>query len=169
MHKPESPLDKLEEIGIGSGFLDSLYQMLDSLPLFRDFTPHEIEILIEYMRAYHANAETALIREGESDSYLIVLVSGKARILKDDGHGILKQIATVRSGCMLGEISTIDQHPHSATVITCEPCQLVTLTRYNLDKISHTYPALGVKLLWKLAFQLSSRLRQASGQLVSHL
>lgn len=169
MDKPGSPLDKLEEIGIGSSFLQALYQMLDSLPLFSDFTPQEIEKLIEYMRAYHAGSETALIREGESDSYLIILISGKARIMKDDGHGVLKQIATVRKGCMLGEISIVDQLPHSATVITSEPCQIVTLTRNNLDKISHANPAPGVKLLWKLAIQLASRLRQASGQLVNHL
>lgn len=66
-------------------------------------------------------------------------------------------------------MSVIDDFSHSATVITSEDSEIVLITKTNLKNITEKYPALGVKLLWQIAWQLSARVRQASGQLVDHV
>ena len=160
---------QLEEIGIGHEFLDQLCVMLESSFLFKDFSRNEIEQLVEYMHGYKAPKGAILFQEGERDSYLMIITSGKAQVLKDDGSGNTKEIATVRSGATLGEMSIIDDFPHSATVITTENSEVALLTKANLKKITEKYPSLGVKLLWQIAWQLNARVRQASGKLVDHL
>ena len=110
-----------------------------------------------------------LFQEGERDSYLVIITNGKALVTKDDGSGKMKEIATIRSGALLGEMSIIDDFPHSATVITTENSEIALLTKANLKNITEKYPVLGVKLLWQIAWQLSARLRQASGKLVDHI
>jgi CRP-like cAMP-binding protein len=160
---------ELEEIGIGKKFLDQLCVMLESSYLFKDFSRNEIEQLVEYMHGYKAPKGAILFQEGERDSYLMIITSGKAQVLKDDGTGKMKEIATVRSGATLGEMSIIDDFPHSATVITTEDSEVALLTKVNLVNITEKFPALGVKLLWQIAWQLSARVRQASGKLVDHI
>lgn len=162
-------IDELEEIGIGKKFQDALCVMLESSYLFKDFSRQEIEQLVHYMHGYKAPKGSTLFKEGEHDSHLIIITSGKAQILKDDGFGEMKEIAVVRKGATLGEMSVIDDFSHSATVIICEDAEIALITKANLKSITEKYPALGVKLLWQIAWQLSARVRQASGQLVDHV
>ena len=160
---------ELEEIGFGKKFDNVLCEMLESSYLFKDFSHPEIQQLVQYMHGYKAPKGAILFQEGERDSHLVVITQGKARILKDDGSGEMKEIATVRKGATLGEMSIIDNFPHSATVIAIEDSEVALITKANLQKITEKYPALGVKLLWQIASQLSARVRQASGQLVDHI
>ena len=162
-------IDEFEEIGIGKNFQEVLCVMLESSYLFKDFSRQEIEQLVQYMHGYKALKGSILFQEGESDSHLIIITSGKARVLKSDGFGEDKEIAVVRKGATLGEMSVIDNFPHSATVTISEEAEIVLITKSNLENITQKYPALGVKLLWQIAWQLSARVRQASGQLVDHI
>lgn len=162
-------INELEEIGIGKKFQDVLCFMLESSYLFKDFSRQEIEQLVQYMHGYKAPNGTVLFEEGETDSHLIIITEGKAQILKDDGVGKMKEIAVVRKGATLGEMSVVDDFPHSATVISSGDTEIALITKTNLKNITEKYPALGVKLLWQIARQLSARVRQASGQLVEHI
>lgn len=162
-------INELEEIGIGKNFQEALCVMLESSYLFKNFSRIEIEQLVHYMHGYKAPKGVILFKEGERDSHLIIITEGKAQIFKDDGFGEMKEIAVVRKGATLGEMSVIDDFPHSATVVTCEDTEIALITKANLKNITDKYPSLGVKLLWQIAWQLSARVRQASGQLVSHI
>ena len=162
-------LDKLEQIGIGEKFQDVLCTMLEGSYLFKDFRRQEIEQLVNFMHGYRAPKGAILFQEGERDSHLIIITSGKAQILKDDGAGNIKEVAVVRKGATLGEMSVIDDFPHSATVITTEDSEIALITKANLKNITEKHPTLGVKLLWQISWQLSARVRQATGQLVDHL
>ena len=135
-------INELEEIGLGKKFQSVLCVMLESSYLFK---------------------------EVERDSNLIIITEGKAQILKDDGYGEVKKIADVRKGVTLGEMSVIDNFSHSATVVTSEDSEIALTTKTKLKNITEKYPAIGVKLLWQIAWQLIARVRQASGQLVDHI
>lgn len=162
-------INDLEETGMGKSFQDALCVMLESSYLFKDFSRQEIEQLVQYMHGYKAPKGAILFQEGESDSHLIIITKGKAQVLKNDGFGSSKEIAVVRKGATLGEMSVIDDFPHSATVISSENSEIALITKSNLKSITIKHPALGVKLLWQIASQLSARVRQASGKLVDHI
>jgi CRP-like cAMP-binding protein len=89
--------------------------------------------------------------------------------MKDDGSINMKEIATVRKGAILGEMSIVDNFPHSATVISSDDSEVALITKANLQNTAEKYPSLGVKFLWQISAQLSARVRQASGQLVDHI
>lgn len=162
-------IDDFQEIGIGEEFQEILCVMLESSYLFKNFSRQELEQLVQYMHGYKAPKGAILFQEGERDSHLIIIIEGKAQILKDNGLGEMKEIAVVRKGATLGEMSVIDELSHSATVIAKEEIEIALITKTNLKNITEKFPALGVKLLWQIATQLSSRVRQASGQLVDHI
>lgn len=159
----------LEELGFGERFTDELCKKIESATMFKDFSRPELENIVRYMHAYKTAKGSILLQEGETDHYLLIIISGKAAIYKENDQGQRKKIATVRNGSTLGEMSIIDDFPHSATVITEAPCEIALLTKSNLLRINQEQPSLGVKLLWKIGWQLSVRLRQVSGKLVEHI
>ena len=160
---------ELEEIGIGKNFTEALCRMLENSFLFKDFSHKEIEQLAHYMHGYKAPAGTVLFQEGERDNFLLIITLGKARVLKKDDNGVQKEIAQIRKGATLGEMSIVDDFLHSATVMTTEDSEVALITKANLINITEKYPALGVKLLWQISRQLSARVRQLSGKLVDHI
>ena len=160
---------QLEEIGIGSGFEETLCNMLENTVLFHEFSHPEIETLAKFVHAYHAPKGTVLIKEGERDSYICIIASGRVDIFKETQELEKKKLATIREGSAIGEMSVIDSFPHSASAITSTDTEIVLLTKGNLQRICDEYPQLGNKILWRLAWQLSARLRQTSGVLIDHL
>ena len=169
MEKHTDSLSELEEIGIGSKFKEELCQMLESTQLFRGFTRPEIEFVVDYTHAYRAPVGVALFREGGKDNYLAFIVKGKVNILKEFGFSKEKHIATAHSGSCLGEISIVDDFPHSATAKIVEEAEVIILTKRNLLRITEESAPLGVRVLWRLAWQLSARLRKTSGILAEYL
>jgi len=169
MEEYKDIFSEFEEIGIGSQFRDELCRMLESTQLFRDLTGPEIQAVVEYTHAYRVPAGVTLLSEGGKEKYLAFIVKGKVEILKGSGAREAKHIATVRAGSCLGEMSIVDDFPHSATAKTVEEAEVIILTRRNLLRITEESAALGVRILWRLARQLSARLRQTSGILAEHL
>lgn len=165
----QTPAPPLEQMGIGSAYQQTLCQLLESSVLFRDFSRQEIETLVRYVNAYRATAHTNLSTEGELNNALMLITKGKVDIFKQTERGDARKLATVRAGSFLGEISLIDGFPHSATATTREETELVMLTRHNLDRLTDTYPKLGARIVWQIAWQLCARLRQTSGVLIDHL
>lgn len=162
-------INEFEKIGVENNFQDALSIMLESSNVLKDFNRKEIEQLVLYTHGYKIPKGVTLFQEGECDNHLIIITRGQASILKDDGMGKMKEIAIVRKGATLGEMTVIDGFPHSASVITTEDSEIALITKENLINITEQHPALGVKLLWQIAWQLSSRVRQASGQLVEYI
>lgn len=169
METLQDKFSEFEEIGIGSQFKDKLCQMLESTQLFRGFTRKEIESVAGYMHAYRAPAGVILFEEGGKDKYLAFIVKGKVNILKECGTASQKHIATARSGSCLGEVAIVDDYPHSATAKIVEEAEVIILTKRNLLRITEESALLGNRILWRLACQLSARLRQTSGALAEHL
>ncbi len=169
METIQDSFKELEEIGIGSQFRERLCQMLESTQLFRGFSRREIESIVEYTHAYRAPVGVTLFEEGRKDKYLAFIVKGKVDILKQDGASSQKHIATARSGSCLGEMSIVDDYPQSATAKIVEEAVVIILTRRNLVRITEESTGLGIHILWRLAWQLSTRLRQTSGVLAEHL
>ena len=162
-------LHQLEQIGIGRGFVDELCNMLESTVLFHEFSHTEIKTLAKFVHAYRAPKGTLLMKEGERDSYVCIISKGRVDIFKEAQESEKKKLATIREGSAIGEMSVVDNFPHSASAITTTDAEILLLTKANLLRICDEYPQLGNKILWRLAWQLSSRLRQTSGVLIDHL
>jgi CRP-like cAMP-binding protein len=161
--------NQLEEIGIGSGFEDTLCGMLEDTVLFHEFSHPEIETLAKFVHAYRAPKGTQLFEEGGRDSYLCIITKGRIDVFKETQEFEKKKLATIREGSAIGEMSVIDGFPHSASAVTNTEAEIVILTKANLQRICDEYPQLGNKILWRLAWQMSSRLRQTSGVLIDHI
>ena len=154
----------LEQLGIGSGFQQELYRMLEGMQLLKEFDRTNIEEIAPFTGAYLAPKGVKIFREGTKGNFMCLIVEGGVDILKGG-----KKITTVRPGKTMGEMSVIDGYPHSASAIAIEDTRLIMITRNQFEKMSEQRPKLAIKLLMRLATLMSLRLRQTTGVLCDYL
>jgi len=145
-----------------------------SLALFEtkwalDFAWEEILSFTEYMVTYHAKKGQVIFSEGDAEKYMCIIAEGRVHITKADSDRQNKIITSIDKGSVLGEMSLIDGSPRSATAVADDHVTLFLLTKERFDLLIENKPALGVKLVLKIAKMLSLRLRQTSGTLVDYL
>lgn len=57
-----------------------------------------------------------IVKQGKKSNALFLLLTGRARVISTDSRGREVILATLQSGDYVGEMSLIDDEPHSATV-----------------------------------------------------
>ena len=117
-------------------------------------TPAEAEDLrsVGHSRSYGPNV--ALFHQGDEAGPLVVLLTGRAKVvsLSSAGHEV---IAAVRGpGDLLGEISAIDGEPRSATVTTLEPVEALLVPGSAFAAFLERQPRVALVLLRMMAARL---------------
>lgn len=162
-------LAQLQSLGSASGLVDVLLQSLGHSRFFEDFTLDNISILAQSMRVYRAEAGQTVIREGDTDDYMLFVLEGLIDIVKADPPGEYRSMSRVGAGATLGEMSMIDGEPRFASCIALEPSVIAVFSRESMVRIIMEEPALGAKILIKLVTLLSQRLRETSVALLTQL
>ncbi|MBK8018707.1 MAG: cyclic nucleotide-binding domain-containing protein [Betaproteobacteria bacterium] len=162
-------LKALEYLGEGSSATQRIFAMIGHSRFFSDFTRSDIELLARSMSIYRADAGQTIIREGDVDDYMLLIIEGRVDIVKRDRHGMKQSMTSVGPGATLGEMSMIDGEPRFATCNAAEPTTFAVLSRDGMVRIILEEPSLGAKILIKLVTLLSARLRQTSHNLLHYM
>ncbi len=157
-------LEGIEQLDFDESFHQKLCSMLDRVPLLREFEFSEIQQLAKYCHVYKAAEGSLIFREGEESNFMYLLVDGYVALLKGD-----KQLATVREGKTMGEMSMLDNKPYSATAISAIESQFIVISREQFGLFMQEQPSVALKLLLAISSLLSTRLRQTTDLLVDRL
>jgi CRP/FNR family transcriptional regulator, cyclic AMP receptor protein len=164
-----SLLKSLEHLGEGTALAQQIYDMIGRSRFFDDFSRDDVQELAGFMQVYRAEPGSMIIREGDVDDYMLLIIQGKVDIVKTDKRGVIQAMTSVGPGMTLGEMSMIDGEPRFATCIAVEPTTFAVLSREAMVRIILEEPSLGAKLLIKLVTLLSQRLRQTSSTLLHYM
>ena len=126
-------------------------------------------ILVEFMKVCSGGPGTVLCKEGDTDSFLGILIDGTATVLKSSSNGSQTVIGRLGKDKSFGEMSVLNREPRSATVVAESEVRLIVLPRGEFDRLLETQPKLATRFLLKIARLLSQRLRETTGQLAEHL
>lgn len=163
----DDPFAAFTPLGNLSSFAEQLFKVSEHTQLFEEFSLDEIAIMGPHMQVYRAEAGQAIISEGDTHDFLVVLLDGMVDVIKRDREGQAKRIAVVVAGQSLGEMSMIDGEPRFATCVAVEPTTFAELSRSEIQLLLDTQPKLAAKIMLKLIFLLAGRLRQTSVKLVN--
>ncbi|MBI1394773.1 MAG: cyclic nucleotide-binding domain-containing protein [Betaproteobacteria bacterium] len=159
-------LKALEFLGQGTSAAQRIFAMIGHSRFFSDFTRADIERLAGSMLIYRAAPGQTIIREGDVDDYMLLIIEGQVEIVKRDRLGAKQPMTLVGPGATLGEMSMIDGEPRFATCTALDPTTFAALSRDGMVRIILEEPSLGAKILIKLVTLLSARLRQTSHNLL---
>ncbi|MES2611341.1 MAG: Crp/Fnr family transcriptional regulator [Pseudomonadota bacterium] len=90
--------------------------LLRRVPLFSLLTMPQAEVISGAVVKKRFKRGEALVEQGQKSNALFILLTGRARVLTTDSRGREVILATLSQGDYLGEMSIIDNEPHSATV-----------------------------------------------------
>ena len=90
--------------------------LLRRVPLFSLLTVAQAEVISGAVIKRRFKRGEALVEQGHKSDALFILLTGRARVMTSDSRGREVILATLAQGDYLGEMSIIDNEPHSATV-----------------------------------------------------
>jgi len=123
---------------------------------------HRIAELVQYHLFHDGDL---IIREGDHDRQLFIIVNGKAEAIKNLGEKNEKRVRTLGPYSYFGEMALIDDLVRSASVVAKEETQTLSLAQWDLRQEIEKYPAMAFELLK----MLSQRIRAIEKTMINTL
>jgi len=136
---------------------------LKQVPLFSDLTERELGLVAAMGRRQKFPAKNMVFQEGEPGDVLLVILSGRVKVLLSGKHGQEFILTILGPGNFFGEMAILEAAHRSATVMTVEPCEFLLLEQKDFVRLLKTQPLIAVKILK----HLSQRLRKTNEQIRS--
>jgi CRP-like cAMP-binding protein len=125
---------------------------LSKTRIFADVHDHALVEVAQIVREVKLGAEETIIKQGDSESWMFVLVTGEARV---DVHGV--EVARIGPGDTVGELALIDPAPRAASVTATEPSLLFRIDRAPFREIMEEQPEVVEALLAMLVRMIRAK------------
>jgi CRP/FNR family cyclic AMP-dependent transcriptional regulator len=90
--------------------------LIRRVPLFSTLTQAQAESVSDAVIKRRFKRGESIVEQGEKSNMLVIVLTGRARVVTTDSRGREVILATMNPGDYVGEMSLIDNQPHSATV-----------------------------------------------------
>lgn len=94
----------------------SSLELIRRVPLFSMLTAHQASSVAQAVVKRRFKRGEPIVEQGKKSNALTILLTGRARVISSDARGREVILATLRPGDYVGEMSLIDNEPHSASV-----------------------------------------------------
>jgi len=138
---------------------------LSEISLFSHMKEEDLKRIAAQARVQWFQPGEVIIREGERDRRLFMVMTGQAEVIKGFGSENEKRLVTLGPRAYFGEMALIDDLARSATVVAKTEAQVLHLEHLDLHKEIERSPAMAFELLQ----MLSRRLRVAEKFIVNTL
>ncbi len=90
--------------------------LIRRVPLFSMLTDPQAGLVAEAVVKRRYRRGENVVEQGKKSNALFIMLTGRARVVSTDSRGREVILATLKPGDYIGEMSLIDNEPHSATV-----------------------------------------------------
>jgi CRP-like cAMP-binding protein len=146
--------------------MSELVTFLRQSDVFYQFTQTQLELVANLCQEKNFAAGETIFEENSGSKELYIIVHGEIDILVDPGiiatRGKSEKaiIATLRRGQSFGEVALVDEGLRSATArVKAREARLLVIGRDKLIMLCETYPQLGFRLMYNLAADLATKIR----------
>jgi CRP/FNR family transcriptional regulator, cyclic AMP receptor protein len=91
-------------------------ELIRRVPLFSMLTASQAASVADAVIKRRFKRGEAIVEQGKKSNALSIILTGRARVVTTDSRGREVILATMHPGDYVGEMSLIDDEPHSATV-----------------------------------------------------
>ena len=132
--------------------------MRNTLFIFGQLTDDDVVWLTETGSPQKLAVGVQLIEEGTPVQFVYLLLDGEAKVTTGENGQI--DVARLRAGDMIGEMSFVDASPPSASVTTTVDSMVLEIPRHALERKLQADSGFASRFFRALAMLLSDRLRQ---------
>jgi CRP/FNR family cyclic AMP-dependent transcriptional regulator len=137
--------------------------VLKSVPLFASLADEQLRLLVPVVARRSATRSSTIMAAGDQIDSLYIVISGRLKVMMSDAEGKEVILSLIGPGEFFGEMGLIDDSPRSASVVTIEPCELLSITKRDFKKCL----AENVEMSMAVMRGLVRRLREADRKIGS--
>lgn len=126
-------------------------EFLSGIPLFAAMEKPDIQGLVARTSELVFQQGDVLIKQGDIDTRLFMVVQGKVGVYQGLGEKDEKWIRAMGPCSYFGEMALIDDMVRSASVVALEETRTLVLDRWNLREEIKRYPGIAMELLRMLS------------------
>jgi len=129
-------------------------EILSRVALFSLMKRRDLKRIAKLAKHHSYEKGDLIVREGERDGRLFIIISGEVCVVKDLGGPSEKTLRVLRSDNYFGEMALIDDYVRTASVVANDPTQVLSLDQWNIRDEIRKYPAIAIELLQTLGRRL---------------
>lgn len=137
--------------------------LIRRVPLFSMLTTEQAEVLTGFVVKQRLKRGQDIVVQGQKSNALAIILTGHARVITVDARGREAILATLNPGDYVGEMSLIDDEPHSATVRAEVQMDVLVLSRQGFAVCMPESDSISYAVMQGLV----KRLRRADRQIES--
>lgn len=122
--------------------------LLRRVPIFSGLSDDDLRLLSNTLAKEIYAKNRVIIHEGKLSNNMFIVVSGRVKVQvtsRDEGRDVI--LAVLGPGEFFGEMSLIDQHPASASVITLETSHLIVVSKQDFRLQLLAFPDIALNLM----------------------
>jgi CRP-like cAMP-binding protein len=109
--------------------LAALRLALESMPLFRDLDPQDVDSLVAGVRTRRYRRGEVIFHQGDPGDALHIVLSGRVKISSPSDTGVEAILTTLRPGEWFGALALLDGAPRSASATAVGATETLILPR----------------------------------------
>jgi CRP/FNR family transcriptional regulator, cyclic AMP receptor protein len=137
--------------------------LLRRVPLFSTLTQAQAESVAAAVIKRRYKRGECIVEQDKQSNFLAIVLTGRARVVTADARGREVILATMKPGDYVGEMSLIDNQPHSATVRAEVQTDVLILGRHEFARCLPENTSLAYAVMKGLV----QRLREADRKIES--
>lgn len=134
--------------------------LIRRVPLFSMLTVEQAQSVADGVVKRRFRRGELVVEQGKKSNALYILLNGRARVLTADSRGREVILAVLETGDYVGEMSLIDNQPHSATVRCEVQSDIMILGRAEFARCLPENSSLSYAIMHGLVTRLRSADRQ---------
>ena len=131
---------------------------LQQVPMFSGLNEESLQLLLGRSRKLKFRKAAALLTEGETGESLYVIVKGKVKIFVSDEDGNEMTLFIEGPGSYIGEISLLDNEPRTASAVTLEACEIISISKAGFQEVIAENP----EIAFEVIKELTRKMRRAT-------
>lgn len=142
--------------------IEEYYDLLKRIEIFSDLDGAEIDIVSQFLKKERYNRGEIIFKEGSERKNLYIVIKGNIELSQLNSGSSNKILTYFKEGSFFGEISLIDDTPHSTNALVYEDSLILVLTKDAFNSILLQYNNIAAKILVKIARVITRRIRLAN-------
>jgi len=119
--------------------------LLQQVPLFCNISKNNLKELVTITDEVKKNAGAILAQQGDVGQEFVLIIEGEARVERDS-----QTINRLTTGDFFGEISVIDLHPRTASVVAETDVRLLVVHSRHFIDLIRKVPDLAIEVMTTL-------------------
>lgn len=129
---------------------------LAQVSVFSHMKRKDVQRIAKRARYQDFQAGELIIKEGDRDGQLFVIVTGEVEVIKNLGQGNQWRLQTLGSRGYFGEMALIGEWIRTASVVATRETRVLALGYLDLREEIERYPAIAIELLQMLSRRIQA-------------